>query len=109
MRQESKLSFVKKASRRGNFKNVPQTVARKRQLWQCYKLETEHPFLHIESELSPKRVSCTLNAEPQYLIDEVLRLFPAISQDTLVEHPNWVNPSSADSNSSLYFVNFTNL
>ena len=41
MPQESKLSFVKRVSKRGNYKNVPQTVAKKHQLWYCYKIQVE--------------------------------------------------------------------
>ena len=36
MRQESKLSFIKQASRQSNFKNVCKTVAKKNQFWMCY-------------------------------------------------------------------------
>lgn len=104
MRQESKLSFVKKASRRGNFKNVPQTVARKHQLWQCYKLQTEKPFLHVMCELSPRTTSCTLDVEAQILVNEVLRVFPTISHDALVVHPNWVKLQSSKYYKGVYLL-----
>ena len=38
MRQEAKLSFIKQSSQKGNFKNVPKTVAKAHQLWLSYKL-----------------------------------------------------------------------
>ena len=41
MRQEAKLSFIKCSSQRGNFKNVPKTVARTHQFWLSYKLSCQ--------------------------------------------------------------------
>ena len=38
MRHEAELNFFKQASRISNFKNIPQSVARRHQRWQCYQL-----------------------------------------------------------------------
>ena len=40
MRNEAKLSFIKQASRSGNFKNVAKTIAN-HQLWLCYQLQCQ--------------------------------------------------------------------
>ena len=40
MRQESKLGFVKRVSRRGNYKNVYKTVAKKHQFWLCHQIQS---------------------------------------------------------------------
>ena len=71
MRQESKLSFVKRVSKRGNYKNVPQTVAKKHQLWQCYKMQVEKSYLHSTYECSSKKTQCQLQAEDGQMIDEI--------------------------------------
>ena len=71
MRQESKLSFVKRVSKCGNYKNVPQTVAKKHQLWQWYKIGSGTViistgitfirlllFVHLSLIMSPQLPSC---------------------------------------------------
>ena len=58
MRHESKLSFIKRASKCSNFKNVAKTVSDGHQHWQCCKLEMERPFLHITFESSSKKTTC---------------------------------------------------
>lgn len=94
MRQESKLSFVKKVSKRGNFKNIPLTVAKKHQLWQCYKFQIEKSFFLNTCEHSPKIIPCTLEAEEEHLITEITRLCPSIST-SVIFHPNWVKYQNA--------------
>lgn len=44
MRQEAKLSFIKRASHSGNYKNVPKTVARRHQFWLCYQIPLCSPL-----------------------------------------------------------------
>ena len=39
MRQESKLSFIKRVSRKSNFKNVCKTAAKKHQFWLCHQIQ----------------------------------------------------------------------
>lgn len=95
MRQESKLSFVKKVSRRSNFKNVTKTVAKKHQLWQCYKLQVEHAYFHTDYESSPKRLPCTLRDEPQHIVEEAIKQFPSLCDDSVLEHTNWVEVQSS--------------
>lgn len=55
MRQEAKLSFIKRVSQRGNFKNVCLTAAKKHQLWQCQKMQSGERILHPDIECSPKK------------------------------------------------------
>lgn len=90
MRQESKLSFVKRVSRQGNFKNVPLTVAKKHQLWQCYKLQIEPTYFHNMCEVSPKTKPSLLQSEDEYVIHEVCRLFPSMDTSAEVYHTDWV-------------------
>lgn len=82
MRQESKLSFIKRCSKRSNFKNVAQTAAKKHQLWQCYKMHVGLSFLHTNIEESPKSYECDLEAEDEHVINEISRLFPGGSHYT---------------------------
>ena len=90
MRQESKLSFVKRVSKRGNYKNVPQTVAKKHQLWQCYKFQVEKSYLHSAYECSPKRTHCRLQTEDEHVIDGIIKRFPTIPLTTITYHPAWL-------------------
>lgn len=64
MRQEAKLSFIKRSSQRGNFKNVPKTVAKAHQLWLSYKLECCKSVLTVEPEFG-KAVETMLITEPE--------------------------------------------
>ena len=52
MRHEAKLSFVKRSSRRGNFKNIVSTVVKHHQRWLSYHLHCEGHLLREEPELS---------------------------------------------------------
>lgn len=104
MRQESKLSFVKRASRRSNFKNVAKTVAKKHQLWQCYKLHSEHPYLHTAFESSPKKTMYKLQVEAEHIRKEILTLFPTMNDDSMVEHPIWVKIHSSLYRKGVYLL-----
>lgn len=104
MRQESKLSFVKRSSKRSNFKNVAQTVAKKHQLWQCFKLHMEHPYLHTTVELSRKKVVCALEAEAEHVSEKILTLFPTLKSDSVVEHPAWVKIHSSLYRKGVYLL-----
>ena len=94
MRHESKLSFVKRASKRSNFKNVAKTVANRHQRWQCYKLQMECPFLHVTFECSPKSVTYNFEEESGTIVQEILRLFPSIDRQSSIDHPKWVKMHS---------------
>ena len=95
MRHEAKLSFVKQVSKRSNFKNVPQTVAKKHQLWQCYKFEVEGTYLQSRYKCSPKTTECLLHAEEDYVINEVRKHFPSVERTTLTYHPASITLQSA--------------
>ena len=94
MRQEAKLSFFKRASRNSNKKNVCKTVAKKHQLWQCYAFLNKFQVFHTNPEVSPKSVYLELELESQYIKAEILRLFPTISLNETLNHPNWVKHHS---------------
>ena len=90
MRQEAKLSFFKRISRKSNYKNICKTVAKKHQLWQCYTLLRKSHFLHPSPEFSPKSINLQFSAESDSVKAELLRHFPSISSTESTIHPNWV-------------------
>ena len=92
IRQEAKLSFVKRVSRRSNYKNVCLTVAKKHQFWLCHQmLYLLIPILDV----SKKQFSCILSEEEDYLQAEFLRLMPDTSLDVIVSHPDKVTLQSS--------------
>lgn len=96
MRQESKLSFVKRVSRSGNYKNVPQTVARRHQFWFCHQLQlNSNNILTPQLEVSPKQFSSTLSCEDCYIQRELKRIIPDLSSNSNVYHPDWVELQSS--------------
>ena len=70
MCQESKLSWAS-----SDFKNVAITVAKKHQLWQCYKVHSERPYLHTAIESSPKKTVHELQVEAEHVRKEILTLW----------------------------------
>ncbi len=104
MRQESKLSFVKRISRCSNYKNVAKTVAKKHQLWQCYKLQVERTYLYTDYESSPIKDACVLQAESEHIIKEISRLFPSVDSDYIVEHTNWIQLQSSLYRKGVYLL-----
>ncbi len=94
MRHEAKLSFIKRASRRGNFKNVCLTAAKKHQLWQCQKLQSDN-FLHCEVESSPKPKLSSYNEEEECIQQKLRQLFPSDLQDLIIRHHKWVSVQSS--------------
>ena len=90
MRQEAKLSFIKGASRRGNFKNFCKTVTRKHQLWLCYQLQCEDHLLYQQPETNNNLTSTLLSSEPDHLQTELQRLDPNFASDCTVYHPKWL-------------------
>ena len=95
MRQESKLSFIKRCSKRSNFKNITQTAAKKHQLWQCYKMQVERTLLHTHIEASPKSYEFELQTEQDHIIEEISRIFHlTVGVKYSTEHPEWVKLQS---------------
>lgn len=90
MRHEAKLSFIKRASRRGNFKNICLTVARTHQLWLCYQLECEHYFLYPQPQISSLCTEAEFSTESEGLQMEFRRQLEEIHEDCTVKHPRWV-------------------
>ena len=90
MRQEAKLSFIKRASRRRNFKNVCKTVTKKHQLWLCYQLQCDEHLLYQQPEMNKKLTSTLLSSEPDHLQAELRRLDSKLVSDCTVHHPKWL-------------------
>ena len=95
MRQESKLSFVKRASCFSNYKNVPKTIARRHQFWLCYRMHSNPFMLSPQMDISPKQSSNTLSCEDDYIQCELKRIVPNLSDDDVLCHPEWVNLQSS--------------
>ena len=94
MRHESKLSFIKRCSKR-SFKNVTQTAAKKHQLWQCYKMNHESTYLSTPVEISTKSNDTEVECEADYIVDEISRLFPSANRtESRTKHPTWVKLQS---------------
>ena len=89
MRQESKLNFVKRVSRRSNYKNVCKTVAKKHQFWLCHQIQSNPHLLMPKFEMSKKVLTCSLSEEDEYVQHELLRLSPNLPVGSLVHHPSW--------------------
>ena len=62
MRHEVKLNFFKQASCISKFKNIPQSVARRHERWQCYQL-AKCDVLNTPLEYGPGRPPSFLNCE----------------------------------------------
>ena len=95
MRQEAKLSFIKRVSRAGNYKNVSKTVARRHQFWMCYQLLQNQYMLTPQLEISSKKVYNPLSLEDDYVQQEIELEFPGFSDDEEVRHPEWVDIQSS--------------
>lgn len=104
MRQESKLSFFKRVSRSGNYKNVPKTVARRHQFWLCHQILLNPTMLTPQLEVSPKRLVSTLSCEDHYLQCELKRIMPSLTIDSNIFHPDWANLQSSHFRKGLYIL-----
>ena len=102
MRQDSKLSFVKRVSRSSNYKNVAKTVAQRHQFWLCYQIQSNSHMLTPQLEVSPKQLSNTLTCEDDYIQCELNHIFPSLCADSIICHPNWVNLQSSHFYKGLY-------
>ena len=103
MRQESKLSFIKRVSQRRNYKNVCLTVARKHQFWLCHQMVSS-TLLMPTLDLSKKQRSCMLSEEEDYLQEALFECMPSTTQDTFVNHPDWVSLQSSQLRRGVYIV-----
>ena len=70
-RQGAKLSFIKRASRQGKFKNICKTVTRKHQLWLCYQLQCEDHLLYQQPETNNNLTLTLLSSERDHLQTEL--------------------------------------
>lgn len=95
MRHEAKLSFIKRSSRRGNFKNIAYTVAKHHQLWLCYNLNCEATFLNIKIEVSPKCTESTFASKPEHIQSELRCICSTLEDTSIIYSPNWVKTQSS--------------
>lgn len=94
MRHESKLSFVKQASIRGNFKNVCKTAINKHQRWLCYQLQYDDNFISPNIELGPIKLESTLGNEPEHIREQIVQMIPDVSITARVYRPKWLQINS---------------
>ena len=104
MRQESKLSFVKRVSRSSNYKNVAKTVAQRHQFWLCHQMQSNPHMLTPSLEVSPKQLSNTLACEDDYIQCELKRFIPGLTAESIVYHPSWVHFQSSHFYKGLYVL-----
>lgn len=90
MRHEAKLSFIKQASRRGNFKNITKTVAKKHQLWLSYHLQCDKNVIIPHLQVSPKEKEVALWSESDYTQQELIQCSPHLTKDSVTKHVEWV-------------------
>ena len=95
MRQEAKLSFVKRVSRQSNFKNVCKTVAKKHQFWMCYQLLKDQHVLTPSTTSSPRFKTNPLLNEDECVRAEFIRLIPSICMDSEIHHFEWLKIQSS--------------
>lgn len=95
MRHEAKLSFIKRSSRRGNFKNILKTVVKHHQLWLCYQLHCECHLLCPEPQLSPREKTSPLSDECENVQSHILALFPSLSPSSVLKHHQWLKIQSS--------------
>ena len=90
MRHEAKLSFIKRASRRGNFKNICLTVAKHHQLWLCYHMSCTPHLIYPTIECSPKANESHLGGEPPHVQSKIIATIPEITLDCVLKRPTWL-------------------
>ena len=95
MRQESKLSFVKKVSCLSNYKNICKTVAKKHNFWMCYQLLKDSNLLIPTVSYSPKFTSQPLLSEDDCIKDAFVSLIPHIFLDSEIKHFSWLQSQSS--------------
>lgn len=87
MRQEVKLSFIKRISCMSNFKNVCKTATKKHQFWLCYQLLSNFGSLLVQAlELSSTSNTALLENEPDYVQAEFLKMASLFTPNTTVNH-----------------------
>lgn len=87
MRHEAKLSFMKRSSRRGNFKNICLTVAKHHQLWLCYHTKCTQHLIYPTLEHSTKVTESFLRNEPDHIQSQISITNHSIS---LLKRPTWL-------------------
>ena len=89
MRHEAKLSFIKRASRRGNFKNICFTVVKHHQLWLCYNSTCVPHLIYPPLEHSPKKTESLLRDERDHIQTQIA-VTNNFSADCTLTRPDWV-------------------
>ena len=90
MRHEAKLSYVKRSSCRGNFKNIPLTVGKKHQLWTCYQLQSQSHLLFRDPETSPNLKPSQMDCQSIHVQEELLKHVTTLTPQSIINHPKWI-------------------
>ena len=95
MRHEGKLCFMKRSSRRGNFKNIVKTVVKHHQLWLSYHLNCVENLLYSKTQLSSNEKQSNLMAEPEHIKSQIVAaadLTPG--EEYILYHYKWLKVHS---------------
>ena len=87
--------FIKRSSRRGNFKNIVKTVVKHHQLWFCYQLNCETHLLYSEPQLSPKQSVSYLSQECENIISQLLTVEPSLPSECSLKYHDWLKIQSS--------------
>ena len=87
---------MKRVSRLSNYKIFCKTVAKKHKFWLCCQIQSKKTLPLPDLEKSNKSHTCLLKDDKNFARDEILRLVPNLSLDTLVHHPKWVKLQSSN-------------
>ena len=95
MRHEAKLSFVKRSSRRGNFKNIVKTVVTHHQYWLAYHLKCTDNLLYPIPDLSTKPRVDNFSAQSEHMQAEIMHVLNCTTSDDLtLYHHKWIKLQS---------------
>ncbi len=104
MRQEAKLSFFKRASHLGNFKNIACTLARRHQRWICYQSASGF-LMDSPCECGPGSSPHELSSEPVAFRVELRSHFPYINGSSMIFRPTWVKSNGITyKNNNTYLI-----
>ncbi len=89
IRHEAKLNFFKQAASLSSFKNVTLSLANHHQRLACYEMANGN-LLRPLFECGPVNAVSSLKNESLHVKQSIMDMFPGISEETQVSHPNWV-------------------
>ncbi len=77
------------------YEDISKTVTHRHQFWLCHQVQLNPNILTPQLEVSPKQLSRTLSCEDRYLQLELKHIFPSLTDDSVVNHPDWADIQSS--------------